>query len=353
MSERTVDRSHHRLLVIFLCALLWAVLAALGLVPFVGRQLTGRWSPDLHLLGSLAVTVVLCVAIRVAMRRRTIDPAGRAMAGALALLGLCWVVAIHRTGGLFSPLFLVLATVVGFAAMVLRPFAHLCTLTTTAAVYALAALGVLDLWIPPGAGSWPSAATFTPRELAPVLIVQLGVLGILAGAVHLLAQRVRHQHEELVGLTIRDGVTGVLQRAFFHARLVSLLERQSGHPAGVGLIVFELGAAPSDIRLLARVGGTLVDRVRGNDIVGRIGDAKFGVVAAGTSEQNTRALADRLAARLAALKVAVSVGVAHGKGEAGVDPMEAAHRLVNAAEAELNFARADDPRRPVSAASAP
>ena len=275
------------LLVVDADPLLTASAAGIALVSFLGRNARGESVQALAIL-SLAAGAMVCM---------------------------------QRTGGPASPLFVLVVFLTALAAAVLAPAAHLVTLSGISLLYTVLALAM-------------------PAD--PVLLpVHLSVLAIIGLAVNHFAARATEIEDELKGRAVRDPATGLLMPAFFHARLVTLLETRRGATGNVSVIVLDMldiGEEHDEERLQAAA-NAIADHVRGPDFVGRVGATSFGVVLAG----ETRHVAVKVAARLTrALRercgLDADAGISHMDCEHVVEEsVECARRLYTQAEQAVAY----------------
>jgi GGDEF domain-containing protein len=305
--------------------------ALLALVALLALGLALPAGPREPLLASgLATLSLLSLLWARLLRGRRLRLHGPGMVAAVLLLGAATVLCMVPTGGGRSPLVLVLATVVGVAGLTLSPLGNLVAMSALCLLHSSAAL------------AHPSA----PH--ARDLLVQLGLLGLMGFVVNLLACRLREQRAELFGLAMRDPLTGALRRSFFRARLVALLEDAQRDGRGVSLVLLDLGSGPVE-----EAGDALRDAVRGDDLVGRVGERTFAVAAAAPGARGP-AIAERVAKRMRPIAES-RIGLAQLVTVEG-DPIALAGRLFSEAEAALEPAGSEPAARSpqlVSSASAP
>lgn len=152
----------------------------------------------------------------------------------------------------------------------------------------------------------------------------------------------RRREDHLVGLALRDGLTGLANRLVFDDHLDQAMTGAARDGSQVGVLYLDLdGFKPINDRwghevgdaVLATVAERLVSCSRAVDTVARIGGDEFAVVLPGLGDDATRELLE-VAARMRravkspmaiegideALQVGVSIGVA--VGSAGDDPRE-------------------------------
>jgi diguanylate cyclase (GGDEF)-like protein len=127
--------------------------------------------------------------------------------------------------------------------------------------------------------------------------------------------------------SVRDGLTGVLNRASLVVRVEDAVQEalSRGTPLAILLIDLDhfkqvndqLGHAAGD-ELLRAVADRLVRDVRVNDCVARYGGEEFVIVARETTFDEARNLAERLRASVASLQVQTDRGVALTTASVGV-----------------------------------
>ncbi len=165
----------------------------------------------------------------------------------------------------------------------------------------------------------------------------------------LVAQAVRTVQviEALQARTVRDGLTGVLNRRGFDESIVREVARaeRGQRPLSVALVdldhfksINDEHGHPEGDRVLREVAAALRDHLRASDIVARFGGDEFAVLLPEVSAPIARRIAERLSTAVskvtygAGRRVSISVGVADlAAGEAGVAP----EKLVAAADAAL------------------
>jgi len=242
--------------------------------------------------------------------RRGLSPHGARMAAALALLAVAIEICAARTGGLASPVVVVLGALVATAALSLAPLVNFAFLSVVCLQHVLLAMR----------GDGPVS----------VLVVELGLLLLLGHLVNRLAWHLRAQLAELSARDLRDAETGVLRGPLFHARLVARLE---GAPeSGMALLLLEAG----DAARLVEAGAALLENVREADLLGRVGRTRFAVASA-CRREHAPAVARRLQRALAQAGCDARAGYAHALP--GQDPLETARNLVERAEAALDAER--------------
>lgn len=309
-----MERSGRSLSVFFLTALFRAAglsVVTLPLLPYVTAL-----RPDPVLIGALLALTLTAALTRALVRRGTIDSRGPWMAAALLLLGAGLIVCMQRTGGLYSPLVLLLGVLVTVSALVLAPVANF---------FAIAGICLLQtLAVTVTAPGWMAG----PGAPSTLLLIELGFLGLAGFVVNALAGYLRLQQTELAGRDLRDPQTGTLRRSFFHARLVGLVEDARERGSGIGLILLDVHSP----ELIPQAGEVLLDTVRGDDLAGRVGTALFAVAIVTKREDAVPGVARRLVSRLGGGEVrAAFTYTAQPEG----DPLECAGGLCAEAERKL------------------
>ena len=154
-----------------------------------------------------------------------------------------------------------------------------------------------------------------------------------------------------------DSLTGLYNHRYFHERLRRELTLASAEHTNVAVVMVDIddfkkvndvfGHAVGD-EVLAELADHLRATVREADVVCRIGGEEFAVIVPGSREEQTIALATRLAERLDEVEldlagtIAVSIGIAQGP-EHAANPRE----LVACAEAAMMTAKARGKNRVV------
>ncbi|WP_433718451.1 putative bifunctional diguanylate cyclase/phosphodiesterase [Actinoplanes sp. CA-051413] len=148
--------------------------------------------------------------------------------------------------------------------------------------------------------------------------------------------QVQRQARQLQDLAMRDDLTGLPNRRFFEERLAAAVAAGPAQVAMLDLNGFKdvndrFGHAVGD-RLLAVVAQRLADRLRGDDLVARMGGDEFAVLVTGASAEAMAGIVDRLTDGLRRpvevagqeLLVGASVGIADAEGTD--DPYEVLRR---------------------------
>ena len=150
--------------------------------------------------------------------------------------------------------------------------------------------------------------------------------------------------EEIVGLSLRDGLTGLFNHSYFYQQIDLEVKRYARYGTAVSLILIDIddfkqindrfGHREGD-RILAAMGKELVRLARDSDICCRYGGEEFAVILPLTGIHEAAAIANRMCKELRqaladGLSVTVSIGVAAcGKNTSGYQ------HLVEAADAAL------------------
>jgi hypothetical protein len=161
-----------------------------------------------------------------------------------------------------------------------------------------------------------------------LLVIELGLIVLAGVVVNVTAGRLRSLQHDLAVHDLRDPATGLLRAGLFKARLLGLLEAARARGEGVGLLLVE--AAPAAV---ARSAARLEECVRGEDLVGRIGENRFAVALPVATADVALRVAQRIARSLAA--PGTRAGVAFGTLGEGEEPVDAARGLFLDAEERL------------------
>jgi len=143
----------------------------------------------------------------------------------------------------------------------------------------------------------------------------------------------------------RDELTGVATRRFFFERAERLLAEQKN----VAVVLFDVddfkaindnfGHLTGD-RVLEDMGALFLRRTRSDDVIARYGGDEFVLLVLNLTVEDTRAVAERLAAELSALdwsyrEAALKVGVTIGIGCSSLLPDASVQQLLEVADREL------------------
>ena len=171
------------------------------------------------------------------------------------------------------------------------------------ATYLLAALFAIALGLlaPLVLGSYSEgqALVLALAEAACLAAVAVGIL--------LLVRRLRASHEALWDLARRDELTGVGNYRALHERLAAEIARHHRHGREFALVLLDLngfkevnelyGHLEGD-RLLAEIGGSLREELRGEDSVFRQGGDEFAVIVPEVNAEEAGEVAKRLRGRV-------------------------------------------------------
>lgn len=154
--------------------------------------------------------------------------------------------------------------------------------------------------------------------------------------------------EEIVGLSLRDGLTGLFNHTYFYQQILLEVKRYVRYGTLLSLVLIDIddfkgvndtfGHQEGD-RILAAMGGTLMRVARDSDICCRYGGEEFAVILPMTDVHEAEAIANRLNRELTerlpdGKTVTVSLGLAScGK------KTETYQELVKAADAALYQAK--------------
>jgi diguanylate cyclase (GGDEF)-like protein len=160
--------------------------------------------------------------------------------------------------------------------------------------------------------------------------------------------------EELVGMSLRDGLTGLFNHTYFYQQIDYEVRRFLRYGSLVSLVLIDiddfkgvndtLGHREGD-RILAAMGRTLMHVARDSDVCCRYGGEEFSVILPLTGIHEAGNIAMRMQADLAeqvsdGRVVTVSVGVA-----ACTDTTESYRQLVEKADAALYFVKGSGKNR--------
>jgi hypothetical protein len=285
----------------------------LALLPWTGFA---AWRPDSLLLAALAVAAAISLVMRGLVARGTMEPSGAAMTAGLLVLAATLSLGIHRTGGLLSPLVLLDGALAVAAGMLLTPLANFFLLSGLCLLHTVVAMAGVE------AAPAPTEAPFA------LLVIELGLIVLAGVVVNVTAGRLRSLQHDLAAHDLRDPATGLLRAGLFKARLLGLLEAARARGEGVGLLLVE--AAPAAV---ARSAARLEECVRGEDLVGRIGENRFAVALPVATADVALRVAQRIARSLVA--PGTRAGVAFGTLGEGEEPVDAARGLFLDAEERL------------------
>jgi len=297
----------------------------------------GGVQADPVLLAALSLLAVVSLLARALARRHRLDTRGLGITLFHLLLAALLITCIQRTGGLYSPLMILLAVLVAAAALELAPVANFLHLSGICLLTTFMVVATAEGLVPQSALA-ASMATGAPAPFV-LLLIELGMVGLVGFSLNSLSLRMREQREELACRELLDPDTGTLRQSFFKARLVGLLG--SLRTRGVSLVMLDLGLGRTDERMLAEAGALLQEIVRGEDLAGRVGPTHFAAALVTGAADTGERVARRLVAELCRAGCAdIRAGVARVEAhEIGDDPVESASDLLAAAEAKLNAER--------------
>ncbi len=165
---------------LFLTALFRA--AGLAVLVFALAPLAGvDLSRDALLLAALAVVATLSILARALLRRDAVEYRAGVVALLLTGIAVGVTVCIQRTGGLSSPLIVVLGGVALAGALLLPPLLHFVTLSAICLAQTFMVVAAAD-------GTWPARGPRVPEPFA-LLVVELGLMVLAASAVSTLVSQ--------------------------------------------------------------------------------------------------------------------------------------------------------------------
>lgn len=344
------------------------VFAVTGL--FHGGRQTAIW---IWLLwrGAFALFVMLALAIR--SRPPIACHGGRRLRGALAIAGaivasiaLCWAaLAAHdrlpnlvSSAGPYRHLSaspaIVSVALMCVAALAVHAYAtRLRTLMDLWLAVALLA-GIVDVVLTLGAGARYSVGWYAARIAS--MVSANALLGMLMSETSRTYLRLADAHRTLQALSVRDGLTGVFNRAYFDERYPRelALAREAGYPLSILLVDVDhfkdyndaFGHLAGD-ECLRRIAHTLAAALtRQTDFVARYGGEEFVVVlpacdprvGASTAERLRRAVADMKLPGPSEKAPYVTISIGHASSRSHADPQSAT--LLAGADAALYAAKA-------------
>ena len=219
-----------------------------------------------------------------------------------------------------SPLRWLLVLPVVYTAMD-YPLSHTVAVAGTALFGALA-LSVID-------NEWDAEDCFR--------ILFVATFDVMAVASAVIRRSYERAEQDLITVATHDGLTGCLNGATFHARLLEESSRadRSGRPYSIIAVDADkfkhindtFGHLAGD-EVLARIGATLIDTMRVSDAVARTGGDEFVVLLPDTDSVQAAAMGRRLLAEVrdarGGVAFTVSVGIATWQGDA--DPLAVMRR---------------------------
>jgi len=183
-------------------------------------------------------------------------------------------------------------------------------------------------------------AVFRRAPGAQYVDEDVGMLEELAGeaASAILSARV---YEDMKQSAIRDGLTGLYNRTFFHQQLVSEIRRARRYDRPLALIVFDLddfksvnkalGHLEADA-VLGEVAVRLNASVRRADIPSRVGGDEFAVIMPESGPQDARHLFERVQAAVSSAPTLTGVQVSFSAGIATLQQDDDARSLFSSAD---------------------
>lgn len=121
-----------------------------------------------------------------------------------------------------------------------------------------------------------------------------------------------HEYRELQELSLRDALTGLLNRRAFEELLEIEEGRREEHPQALIMIDIDDFKAlndtfghPAGDQVIAGVAGVIRDALRGADLATRYGGEEFAVLLPGTRAKDALRVAERIRTRIAGLGLAI------------------------------------------------
>lgn len=152
-------------------------------------------------------------------------------------------------------------------------------------------------------------SSFSGQDLVRIIPIEAACLGAVGIGAALLARRLRASHEDLWEQSRRDELTGVGNYRALYERLAEEIDGHTQPGREFALILLDLdhfkeineefGHLEGD-RVLAAIGGSLREEVRGADAVFRQGGDEFAVIAPEANGEEAEAVAARLRTRVRA-----------------------------------------------------
>jgi diguanylate cyclase (GGDEF)-like protein len=187
----------------------------------------------------------------------------------------------------------------------------------------------------------------TPPSALPAVVVPAGSVGVLISIRH----RLERERDELRGVALSDGLTGVANRRLLFARADYEIARHTRDGHSFAIVMLDLdgfkalndrfGHGAGD-EILCDVAGALTDALRGQDTVARLGGDEFCVLAPETDGSRTAALATRVKEAVAhatagvdQLGASLGVAVFPDDGETVGELIDAADQRLLAAKRSL------------------
>ena len=183
------------------------------------------------------------------------------------------------------------------------------------------------------------AVSPTPLVVALTLLTRFLAYAFLA----ILVTQLRSMTERLEELSIRDGLTGLLNRRALDDRLSIEIERSKRHGSPLSLIYADIdrfkqvndrfGHAIGD-ECLMRVAEAIELELRPTDVLARMGGDEFVVVLPQTDQTGAEALCRRIGERLAELEPVYGTGVSLGLATFETSP-ESVESALSAADSAM------------------
>ena len=189
-------------------------------------------------------------------------------------------------------------------------------------------VGLLLPLRPPGADAIGTLAVFSRSTGHRFGDVITNALAELAAAAAATLENIR-KVEELRESALRDPLTGLYNRSFFHQELARQVASATRYDRPLAMLVLDiddfkrvnerLGHLEADA-VLGEVGARISGSIRAADTAGRVGGDEFGIILEGTEADGVR-LYDRIKLSVAAdqtltgLRMTVSAGIARHAGD--------------------------------------
>jgi diguanylate cyclase (GGDEF)-like protein len=167
-------------------------------------------------------------------------------------------------------------------------------------------------------------------------------------------------HEQMYESALRDGLTKLFNKRYFHDRLDGELRFATRHGTALALLMIDVDhfKKVNDVRghlvgdaVLGAVGEMLAGAVRNEDVVARFGGEEFAIISRSTDRQQAMILAERLRRTIEAraidvedgapVKITVSIGIAAYPEVPAKEP----EQLIEAADKALYRAKSEGRNR--------
>ena len=167
-------------------------------------------------------------------------------------------------------------------------------------------------------------------------------------------------HEQMYESALRDGLTKLFNKRYFHDRLDGELRFATRHGTALALLMIDVDhfKQVNDVRghlvgdaVLGVVGEVLAGAVRNEDVVARFGGEEFAIISRSTDRAQAMILAERLRRTIEArsidvedgapVKITVSIGIAAYPEVAAKEP----EQLIEAADKALYRAKSEGRNR--------